>query len=82
MLSNDTIKTIETQLHKVSKVIKISNGDSTIIHLGRKKAISVTLNSLDLFDVSFLIPCGKCYNQDKSKQSVKNVDLYGFSVFN
>lgn len=78
MLDNETIKTIELQIPKVRKVIKIGNCDQVVFVKYGGKAIEVTLNNLDLFDIRFLKGSGGCYNLDKTKTSISNIDLFGF----
>lgn len=78
MLDNETIKTIELQIPKVRKVIKIGNDNQAWFVKHGGKAIEVTLNSLDLFDIRFMKGSNGCYNLDKTKTPISNIDLYGF----
>lgn len=75
MLEKQTIQDILKQFPKVLKVVNCSNVSILMIHYGRGKAIEVSLNALDLFDIAFLKAIGTCYNTDKSKEKIKNVAL-------
>lgn len=75
MLDEKTTSDIIKQFPKVLKVIKFKNTSSLMIHYGRGKAIEITLNYLDLFDIVFLTAIGTCYNTDKSKYKISNVTL-------
>ena len=75
MLQKQTIQDILKQFPRVLKVVNCSNVSILMIHYGRGKAIEVSLNALDLFDIAFLKAIGTCYNTDKSKEKIKNVAL-------
>ena len=75
MLDEKTIRNIIKQFPKVLKVINYNNVSSLMLHYGRRKAIEVSLNALDLFDIAFKKAIGTCYNTDKSKEKILNVAL-------
>ena len=78
MLDDETILTIRQQIPKVRKIINIRNYNQVMFVKYGGKAIEVTLNSLDLFDIRFMKGTGTCWNSDKTKAPINNVDLYGF----
>ena len=75
MLDEKTISNIIKQFQKVLKVINYNNVSSKKIHYGRRKAIEITLNNLDLFDIVFKKAIGTCYNTVKRKDKISNVTL-------
>ena len=75
MLKEKTIQDILNQFPKVLKAVNYNNVSSLMIHHGRGKAIEVSLNALDLFDITFKKAIGTCYNTDKSKEKILNVTL-------
>ena len=75
MLQKQTIQDILKQFPKVLKAVNYNNVSSLMIHYGRGKAIEVSLNALDLFDITFKRAIGTCYNTDKSKDKLFNVAL-------
>ena len=75
MLQEETIHDILNQFPKVLKAVNCSNVSSLMLHYGRGKAIEITLNGLDLFDIVFRTAIGTCYNTDKRKDKISNVTL-------
>ena len=75
MLQEKTIQDILKQFPKVLKAVNYNNVSSLMIHYGSGKAIEVSLNALDLFDIAFKKAIGTCYNTDKSKEKILNVAL-------
>ena len=75
MLQEKTIQDILKQFPKVLKAVNYNNVSALMIHYSRGKAIEVSLNVLDLFDITFKKSIGTCYNTDKSKEKIKNVAL-------
>ena len=49
--------------------------DAVYIHYKRGKVARVCVNSLDLFNVYFMVSLGTCYNTDKTKQPKQNVNI-------
>ena len=75
MLQEKTIQDILNQFPKVLKAVNYNNVSSLMLHYGRGKAIEITLNELDLFDIVFKTAIGTCYNTDKRKDKISNVTL-------
>ena len=72
MLDEKTISNIIKQFPKVLKVINYNNISSLMVHYGRRKAIEITLNNLDLFDIVFKTAIGTCYYSDKRKDKISS----------
>lgn len=75
MLQEKTIQDILNQFPKVLKAVNYNNVSSLMLQYGRGKAIEITLNELDLFDIVFKTAIGTCYNTDKRKDKISNVTL-------